>query len=106
MYIFGGTISAEEISKIINLKYTNNNWDDDSWKMVLVKNRKIMYENEYHPQNISFYQYPGYTYHDGAIIGYYLYTDSIFTVKKSKEYLDRSFYILYGVEDALRRFIF
>jgi hypothetical protein len=85
MYIFSGLFPADYISNIINLKYTNNNWDDDSWKMVLVKNRKIVYENEYYSRNISFFQYPGYTYYNGGYAEYDLYTDSMFYVKKLKK---------------------
>ncbi|MDR0970899.1 MAG: hypothetical protein LBM25_00765 [Bacteroidales bacterium] len=92
MYIFGGTTSAEEVSKIINLKYTNNNWNDDSWKIVLVKNREIVYEDEYYSRNISFFQYEDYRY--AGCIGYDLYTDSMFYVKKLKKASGAYFYRL------------
>jgi len=55
MYIFGETTTREEISDIIRLSYKNDNYISDSeYRMILIKNKQIVYENDYYQNKVIF----------------------------------------------------
>jgi hypothetical protein len=55
MYIFGETTTKEEISEIIRLSYKNDNYISDSeYRMILIKNKQIVYEDDFYQDKVIF----------------------------------------------------
>ena len=55
MYIFGEYTQEEEIRSILGIEYNSSNWllpenflvEDSHYKIILLKNRKIVYEEDF-----------------------------------------------------------
>jgi hypothetical protein len=80
MYLFGETTTANEISKILGIPYKNNKYIPDSkYRIILLKNNKIIYEDDYYQKNVSFF-----SLENRVEVNFYcaLYTTSNFWVEK------------------------
>jgi len=54
-YLFGEGTRSSEISKIIEIPYSNEKFITDSkYRVILIKNDKIVYENDFYQRRIEF----------------------------------------------------
>ena len=93
MFLFGETTSAKEISNIIGIPYSNNRFISDSrYRIILLKDNEIVYEDDFYQRRISFDS------HENRIdVNFFaaLFTNSIFSVEKRRhDFRDHAFFHL------------
>ena len=100
MYLFGETTTADEISKIIGISYTNNKYISDSkYRMILLKNDKIVYEDDYYQNHTEFIRLN--PIKEALPLTCYLYTIPFFLVEKRASQYGKYpyFYLLKPIEE-------
>jgi hypothetical protein len=103
VYMFGEGTRANEISKVIGIQYKNNTFLPDSkYRMIFIKNNKIVYENDFYQGKIEFNIISGYynesDYFVPSNIGYCLLdTSSVYRVRKTIKSDGNYYYTLFNV---------
>ena len=96
MYLFGESTMADEISKVIGIPYNNDKYITDSkYRMILLKNNEIVYEDDYYQKHTYFFNIE-----NRIEVNFFcaLYTSSIFWIEKGVDSEKKSFYLLRPIE--------
>lgn len=103
-YLFYDCTTGQEMASAMGVPYSPKAFLQDSeYKLILLKNHKIVYDNNFYCHKVEFFCYDTMYRHTMAGVWYYTWTDSTFVVTPLKDSQQRLFYQLRPMNDVETR---
>ena len=100
-FLFGDCINGKDISMGLGITYPQNTFlQDDEYKLILLKNHKIVYDNSFCFKRVAFFFYGAkYRLPNDKAWYYHMWMDSIFVATPRKDISGNLFYQLRPYND-------